>query len=70
MRERVTASVVLQRRAVVQRPEGLNVVARRAPAGGEVSWMFEYDEGVDPDDPSVAGGLALAGPQERARSAN
>ena len=66
MRERVTASVVLQRRAVVRGRKGLNVIARRAPTGGEVGWFVEYDEGVDPDDPSVR---ALAGQAlERARS--
>jgi len=66
MRERVTASVVLQRRAVVQGRKGLNVIARRAPTGGEVGWFVEYDEGVDPDDPGVR---ALAGQAlERARS--
>ena len=66
MRERVTASVVLQRRAVVRGRKGLNVIARRAPTGGEVGWFVEYDEGVDPDDPSVR---ALAGQAlDRARS--
>jgi hypothetical protein len=30
------------------------VIARRPPTGaGELSWLFEYDEGVDPDDPFV-----------------
>ncbi len=53
MRERVTASVVLQRRAVVQGRRGLNVIARRPPTGGDVGWFVEYDEGVDPDDPAV-----------------
>ena len=66
MRERVTASVVLQRRAVVRGRKGLNVIARRAPTGGEVGWFVEYDEGVDPDDPAVR---ALAGQAlEQARS--
>lgn len=53
VRERVTASIVLQRD--VQVPGGgLRVVARRAPHGdAALSWVFEYDVAVDPDDPEV-----------------
>ena len=53
VRERVTASVVLQRHVSVDGRRGLRVIARRAPAGGDVAWVYEYDEGVDPDDPAV-----------------
>ena len=54
VRERVTASVVLQRHVVVQGRRGLRVIARRAPGGsGGIHWVYEYDEGVDPDDPAV-----------------
>ena len=53
VRERVTASVVLQRRVEVTDGRGLMVVARRAPAGGEVTWAYELDPGLDPDDPAV-----------------
>jgi hypothetical protein len=54
VRERVTASVVLQRRVVVHGKQGLFVVARRAPTGeGEISWAYELDAGLDPDDPQV-----------------
>ena len=54
VRERVTASVVLQRHVPVAGRAGLRVVARRAPRGdAPLSWFFEYDEGVDPDDPAV-----------------
>lgn len=52
--ERVTASIVLQRHVAVDRRRGLRVIARRAPSGaGGVQWVYEYDEGVDPDDPAV-----------------
>ena len=52
--ERVTASVVLQRHVRLGRGRGLRVIARRAPSGaGGVQWVYEYDEGVDPDDPAV-----------------
>jgi hypothetical protein len=54
VRERVTASVVLQRRVVVQGKQGLFVVARRAPTGaGAITWAYELDTGLDPDDPEV-----------------
>ena len=54
VRERVTASVVLQRHVSIDGRRGLRVIARRAPAGiGGVHWIYEYDEGVDPDEPGV-----------------
>ena len=53
IRERVTASVVLQRGQLVAGKRGLKVIGRRAPSGGPITWMHEYDEGVDPDDPAV-----------------
>jgi len=54
VRERVTASVVLQRHVAVAGRRGLRVIARRAPSGsGGVQWVYEYDEGLDPDDPAV-----------------
>ncbi len=53
VRERVTASVVVQRRVEVASGRGLTVVGRRPPRGGDVSWAYELDAGVDPDDPEV-----------------
>jgi hypothetical protein len=38
----------------VQGKRGLLVIARRSPAGGgELTWAYEFDRGVDPDDPAV-----------------
>jgi hypothetical protein len=57
IRERVTASVVLQRHEAVHGRRGVRVVGRRDPAGAgssEVRWFFSYDEGIDPADPEVA----------------
>jgi hypothetical protein len=55
VRERVTATVLLQRHVAVEGSRGVRVIARRAPSGDrEVTWLFEYDEGIDPDDPLVA----------------
>lgn len=53
VRERVTASVVLQRRVPVFGRKGLTLVGRRSPAGGRIRWFHVYDAGVDPDDPRV-----------------
>ncbi len=54
VRERITASVVLQRHVAVTGTRGFRVIARRDPVGGTLSWMHEYDDGVDPEDPEVA----------------
>lgn len=54
VRERVTASIVLQRHVAVRGRRGVRVVARRAPhSTGEIAWFLEYDDGVEPDDASV-----------------
>jgi hypothetical protein len=59
VRERVTASVLLQRRVPVVGRTGLMVIARRPPQGsGEITWAFEFDAGVDPDDPAVEAAAA------------
>jgi hypothetical protein len=54
VRERVTASVLLSRHVPVNGRRGVRIVARRAPSGRSgVEWFFEYDQGVEPDDPFV-----------------
>jgi hypothetical protein len=54
VRERVTASVVLQRHVAIAGRRGVRVVGRRPPGGGgPVTWLYEFDEGVDPGDPAV-----------------
>lgn len=61
VRERVTASVVLQRRTELGRRRGFSVVGRRAPSGrGPISWAFELDRGVDPHDPEVTAAAEAA----------
>lgn len=67
VRERVTASVVLQRHVEVRGRRGFRVIARRAPRGDQpVQWVYEFDEGVDPEDPVVrrAAEAALARARE------
>lgn len=54
VRERVTASVVLQRHVPLDGRRGLFVIGRRAPAGGgPIAWIFDFQDGVDPADPAV-----------------
>ncbi|MCW2829190.1 MAG: hypothetical protein JWQ67_2806 [Marmoricola sp.] len=54
VRERVTASIVLQRWVPVRGRQGVTVIGRRSPVGGAVTWMHAYDAGLDPHDPPVA----------------
>ena len=61
VRERVTASVVLQRHVPLEGRRGLRVIARRAPRGDQpMHWVYEYDEGIDPDAPDVRAAAAAA----------
>jgi hypothetical protein len=60
VRERVSASVVLQRHVAVSGKRGFLLFARRPPGGGEISWAFEMDPGVDPADPAVRGAMDAA----------
>jgi hypothetical protein len=54
VRERVTASVLMVRHVPISGRRGLRVIGRRAPSGrSHVQWLYEYDEGIDPDDPFV-----------------
>jgi hypothetical protein len=66
VRERVTASIVLQRRVPVRDKLGLTVIARRSPVGGPVAWMHSYDPGLDPADPEVVAVADLALTQAQA----
>ena len=61
VRERVSASILLQRRVPVVGRRGFTIVARRPPTGpGELTWSFEFDPGISPDDPVVAAATDVA----------
>ena len=67
VRERVTASVVLQRHVPIEGRRGVRVIARRAPRGDQpVQWVYEYDEGIDPTDPAVRAAAVQALEEARA----
>jgi hypothetical protein len=53
IRERVTSTIVIERRALVEGKGGINVIARRSTRDGSLRWAYEFDAGVDPDDPGV-----------------
>lgn len=54
VRERVTASVMLERHASLRGSRGVRVIARRSPEGDRpIRWVYEFDNGIDPDDPEV-----------------
>ncbi len=54
VRERVTASIVVQRHVPVRGRHGVRIVGRRAPGRrGETTWLVEYDAAIDPSDPAV-----------------
>jgi hypothetical protein len=61
VRERVTASIALQRHVSVGERRSVRVLARQAPAlRGEISWFVEYDDGLDPADPQVDAAVQAA----------
>jgi len=61
VRERITASIVLQRHVPVTGRRGVFVIGRRAPSGrGPIAWIFEYQEGIDPADSAVQQAAAAA----------
>lgn len=53
LRERVTASIVVQRQVAVRGRRGVVVACRRNPTGGPLHWTATFEPGVEPDDPEV-----------------
>ena len=54
VRERVTASIVVQRHVSVSGRQRVRVLGRRAPGThGEIAWFVEYDDALDPAAPDV-----------------
>ncbi|MFW6775444.1 hypothetical protein ACOACO_14260 [Nocardioides sp. CPCC 205120] len=60
VRERITATVVLQRHVRLVGAAGVHVLARRAPGGDDIAWGLRFDAGVDPDDREVRRAAAAA----------
>ncbi|MEU4197806.1 hypothetical protein AB0E69_38330 [Kribbella sp. NPDC026611] len=55
LRERVDASIIIQRHVLITAKRGVRVVGRRNPAtpDAEVTWNFVLDKGLEPDQPGV-----------------
>ena len=55
VRERISASVLVQRHVRLVGKTGVRIVARRSPAhrDAEVTWTFVLDQGLDPDRPGL-----------------
>ncbi|MDF9717650.1 hypothetical protein [Nocardioides sp. ChNu-99] len=60
VRERITATVVLQRHVRLAGAAGVHVLARRAPGGDAIAWGLRFDAGIDPDAPEVRRAAAAA----------
>ena len=61
VRERVIASVVVQQFVPIEAGKGLRVIGRRAPRGTRpITWLYEYDEGIDPADSAVVAAASQA----------
>jgi hypothetical protein len=67
VRERVTASIVLQRHVPVRGRQEVRIVGRRAPAQhGAITWLVDYDAALDPTDPVVREAVGAAVARARA----
>ncbi len=55
LRERVDASIIVQRHVPLSGKRGVRIVGRRNPAdtNAPVSWNFVLDKGLEPDQPGV-----------------
>jgi hypothetical protein len=62
LRERIDASVLVQRHVPLVGKKGVRIVGRRNPADvdAEVSWNFVLDKGVEPDRPGLVDGAEEA----------
>ncbi len=53
VRERVTASIVVQHHAELVGERGARFVARRVPGSADLRWSIVFDTGLDPADPDL-----------------
>ena len=53
VRERVTASIVVQHHAVLDGDRGARFIARRVPGTTDLRWSVVFDPGLDPTDPAL-----------------
>jgi hypothetical protein len=54
VRERVNATIVVNKRVSLEgRGGGVRLVARRPPGGEVLGWTLVFDDGLDPEDPGL-----------------
>lgn len=53
VRERVTATILVNRPAVLPGGGRIRITGRRPPGGTEVRWTILFDSGLDPGDPEL-----------------
>lgn len=53
VRDRVTASIVIDTHARLVGRAGVRIVGRRRPGAEEPDWTLTFDQGLDPADPQV-----------------
>ena len=53
VRERVNATIVVNKHVDLPGRGGVRLVARRPPGGEVLGWTLVFDDGLDPDDPGV-----------------
>lgn len=53
LRERVNATIVVNKHVALPGRGGVRLVARRRPGGEVLGWTLVFDEGLDPADPGV-----------------
>ncbi|MEU8251178.1 hypothetical protein [Nonomuraea sp. NPDC048916] len=53
VRERVNATIVVNKRVELPGRGGVRLVARRRPGGEVLGWTLVFDDGLDPDDPGL-----------------
>ena len=70
LRERVDASIVVQRHVPLAGKRGVRIVGRRNPADTDaaVAWNFVLDKGLEPDQPGVSSTPPRRPSQRSARS--
>jgi hypothetical protein len=53
VRERVNATIVVNKHVVLPGRGGVRLVARRRPGGEVMGWTLVFDDGLNPDDPGL-----------------
>ncbi|WP_113704948.1 hypothetical protein [Nonomuraea lactucae] len=53
VRERVNATIVVNKHVTLPGRGGVRLVARRRPGGEMLGWTLVFDDGLDPEDPGL-----------------